>query len=274
VTRPGRLVLLGHPVAHSLSPVMHNAALAAAGIPLRYELLDAPPSALQATLTLLASERAAGNVTVPHKTAAANLMSALSPVAKRIEAVNTFHTSDQGSLTGHNTDPLGFAALVRAALGREPRDAHFALIGAGGAAAAVLAAIEEWPGCTASVYSRNARRAELLIGRFSDVARLETLTGDGGVRGEIVVNATPIGLGNHDVPVPLERLDANAAILDLVYRRGETEWVRLARAEGRVASDGLPMLLEQGAAAFEIWFGEPPDRDVMWAALKEATGRA
>jgi shikimate dehydrogenase len=253
---------------------MHNAALAAAGIPLTYELLDVSPSSLQATLTLLAGERAAGNVTVPHKTAAASLISDVSPVAKRIQAVNTFHTSDHGSLTGDNTDPLGFAAVVRVALGREPRDTHFAVIGAGGAAAAVLAAIEEWPGCTASVYSRNARRTELLVARFLDVASAETLTGDEPVRGEIVVNATPIGLGNDDVPVPLERLDANAAILDLVYRRGETEWVRLARADGRIASDGLPMLLEQGAAAFEIWFGEPPDRDVMWAALKEATGRA
>jgi shikimate dehydrogenase len=268
------LVLLGHPVAHSLSPVMHNAALAAAEIPLTYELLDVSPSALEATLISLASEHAAGNVTVPHKTAAASLMNNVSPVAKRIEAVNTFHTSDQGSLTGDNTDAFGFAALVRATLSREPRDAHFALIGAGGAAAAVLVAIEGWSGCTASVYSRNAKRAEHLVARFPDVARVETLTGDGRMRGEIVVNATPIGLANDDVPIPLQWLDANAAILDLVYRRGETAWVRLARADGRIASDGLPMLLEQGVAAFEIWFGVQPDRDVMWDALKEVTGRA
>ncbi|MEO7501846.1 MAG: shikimate dehydrogenase [Gemmatimonadaceae bacterium] len=273
MTRPGRLVLLGHPVVHSLSPVMHNAALSAAGIPLTYELLDVSPSGLETTFISLASEGAAGNVTVPHKTTAARLMNNVSPVAKRIEAVNTFHTSDPGTLTGDNTDPLGFAALVRAALGREPFDAHFALIGAGGAAAAVLAAIEGWSGCTASVYSRNAKRAEHLVARFPDVARVKTLSGHGRMRGEIVVNATPIGLGNDDVPIPLQRLDANAAILDLVYRRGETAWVRLARADGRIASDGLPMLLEQGAAAFEIWFGEEPDRGVMWAALKEATGR-
>lgn len=270
---PGRLVLLGHPVAHSLSPVMHNAALAAAGIPLTYELLDVAPSALAAALTTLASERAAGNVTVPHKTAAASLMNDVSAVANRIEAVNTFHTSSEGRLTGDNTDPFGFAALVRATLGREPSAAHFVLIGAGGAAAAVLATIEGWSHCSASVYSRNARRAEHLVARFPDVARVERLTDDGPMHGEIVVNATPIGLGNDDVPVPLERLDSNAAIIDLVYRRGETAWVRRAKADGRIASDGLPMLLEQGAAAFEIWFGVQPDRDAMWSALKEATGR-
>ena len=252
---------------------MHNAALAAAGIPLTYELLDVAPSALAATLTTLASERAAGNVTVPHKTAAASLMNDVSPVANRIEAVNTFHTSPEGTLTGDNTDPFGFAALVRATLGREPRGAHFVLLGAGGAAAAVLATIEGWFQCSASVYSRNAKRAEHLVGRFPDVARVERLTDDEPMRGEIAVNATPIGLGNDDVPVPLERLDSNAAVIDLVYRRGETEWVRRARADGRIASDGLPMLLEQGAAAFEIWFGVQPDRDAMWSALKEATGR-
>ena len=271
---PGRLVLLGHPVAHSLSPVMHNAALAAAGIPLTYELLDVHPSALETTLASLASERAAGNVTVPHKTGATSAMKAVSPAARRIEAVNTFHTADSGDLIGDNTDPLGFAALVRGTLGREPRDAQFGVIGAGGAAAAVLATIEGWSGCSARIYSRNAKRAEQLASRFPDVARVERLSEDEPVLGEIVVNATPIGLGNDDVPVALDRLAPNAAILDLVYRRGETAWVRLARAEGRTASDGLPMLFEQGAAAFEIWFGIQPDRNAMWSALKEATGRS
>jgi shikimate dehydrogenase len=253
---------------------MHNAALAAAGIPLTYELLDVAPSELAAAFTSLASERAAGNVTVPHKTAAAMLMASVSTTAKRIEAVNTFRTSDEGTLSGENTDTFGFAALVRTTLNREPRADHFALIGAGGAAAAVLATIEGWVGCSASVYSRNAMRAEHLVARFRDVARVETLTNHQDIRGDIVVNATPIGLATDDVPVSLERLERNAAILDLVYRRGETAWVRLARADGRIASDGLPMLLEQGAAAFEIWFGVQPNREVMWSALKQATGRA
>ena len=137
----------------------------------------------------------------------------------------------------------------------------------------MLAAIEGWSGCNATVYSRNAQRAEHLAARFPDVARVEKLTDDQQMSGEIVVNATPIGLGNEDVPVPLERLDPNAAVIDLVYRRGETAWVRRAKADGRIASDGLPMLLEQGAAAFEIWFGVQPNREAMWSALKEATGR-
>jgi shikimate dehydrogenase len=273
VRSPGRLVLLGHPVAHSLSPVMHNAALAAAGIPLSYELLDVPPAGLAKTLASLAREHAAGNVTVPHKTAAFDLMETVSSSARRIGAVNTFHVSDNGSLTGDNTDAAGFAALARTILGREPRDAHFAVIGAGGAAAAVLAAIERWSGCSASIYARNQSRGERLVARFPDVARIETLSDRATVRGEIVVNATPVGLENDELPVPLALLSRDAVVVDLVYKSGETAWVRLARAEGRIASDGLPMLLEQGAAAFETWFGMPPDREAMWTALKAATGR-
>lgn len=271
---PGRLVLLGHPVAHSLSPVMQNAALAAAGIPLRYELLDVLPGALDATLASLASEQAAGNVTIPHKEDAVSRMKNVSRLAERIGAINTFHTTDEGDLVGDNTDSVGFGAFVYAALGQEPRGAHFAIIGAGGAAAAVLATVERWPGCSAGIYSRSPSRADRLVARFPDVARIETLSEDAPVRGEIVINATPIGLESDNVPVSLEQLDPGAAVLDLAYRPGETAWVRLARAEGRIASDGLPMLLEQGAAAFEIWFGVPPDRDVMWAALKTATRRA
>jgi shikimate dehydrogenase len=273
VTAPSRLVLLGHPVAHSLSPVMHNAALAAAGIGVRYELLDVPPHALQETLASLARDRAEGNITVPHKTAATSLMTTLSPVARRIGAVNTFCVFDEGTLSGHNTDVAGFAGMIRKVLGRDPQDAHFAVMGAGGAAAAVLAAVEGWSGCSASVHSRNRSRAEALVARFPDVARAETLTDLQAVHADIVVNATPIGLEGDEVPVPLSSVDGDAVVVDLVYRSGETAWVRLARAEGRVASDGLPMLLEQGAAAFEIWFGMQPDRDAMWTALKLATGR-
>lgn len=252
---------------------MHSAALAAAGIDMSYEALDVPPHLLGDTLASLARERAAGNVTIPHKTAAAGMMATLSPIARRIGAVNTFHAS-AGTLVGDNTDAAGFAALVRTMLGQEPRNAHIAVIGAGGAAAAVLATIEDWSGCSAGVYARSRSSAERLVARFPDVARVKTLRDGEVMRGDIVVNATPIGLETEELPVPLASIEPNAAVIDLVYMPGETAWVRRARAAGRRASDGLPMLLEQGAVAFQIWFGVQPDRDAMWKALKEATGRA
>lgn len=252
---------------------MHNAALAAAGIGMSYEALDVPPQALGETLLSLAGERAAGNLTVPHKEAAAGMMAAVSRIARRIGAVNTFHASGDGGLVGDNTDAVGFAAMVRTMLGHEPRGAHFAVIGAGGAAAAVLATVEGWSGCSASVYSRSRLRAERLVARFRDVARIETLPNRTTIRCDIIVNATPVGLESDELPVPVASVGRNAIVVDLVYKRGETAWVRLARAEGRMASDGLPMLFEQGAAAFQIWFGVEPDRDAMWTALTEATGR-
>jgi shikimate dehydrogenase len=263
---PGRLVLLGHPVGHSLSPTFQNAALRTAAIPLRYEALDVPPSSLDATLRALADERAAGNVTVPHKEAVARRCASLSPLARRVGAVNSFRF-EGGDLLGDNTDVGGFEAAVRALLGDLPRDAQLAVLGAGGAAAAVLAAVERWSGARVRLWNRTRARADALAARFGDVARVEeTLAAT--VRGAgIVINATSVGLAGEDHPVALDLLANDVALIDLVYRRGGTPWVRAARAAGIPATDGLPMLVEQGALAFEAWFGFAPDRGAMWASL-------
>jgi shikimate dehydrogenase len=159
-------------------------------------------------------------------------------------------------------------------LGEIPADARFAIVGSGGSAAAALAMIETWERCTASVYARSTERAANLARRFSNVARVKTLQSGDPVTCDIVVNATPIGLNDEQVPLPIELLPPNAVVLDLVYRPRETAWVRAARASGRVASDGLPMLVEQGAVAFEAWFGIAPSREAMWQAVTTVTGRS
>jgi len=273
VNEPGRLVLLGHPVSHSLSPVIQNAALAVAGIGLNYETLDVETEDLASTLALLRDDNAAGNITVPHKEPAARLIPQLSALAERVGAVNTFTTGRDGQLNGDNTDVAGFTAVVLSMLGRAPADTRFAIVGSGGSAAAVLAAIETWHGCSAAVYARSVERAQKLVRRFSDVARVESLPREGTVTCDIVVNATPIGLNDEQMPLSLGVLPPHAMVLDLVYRPTETAWVRAARASGRVASDGLPMLVEQGAAAFEIWFGIEASREAMWQAVRTVTGR-
>lgn len=271
---PGRLVLLGHPVAHSLSPVMQNAALEAAGITLSYEALDVTPDDLSETLDSLAADGAGGNVTVPHKESAARRMNQLSPIAARVGAINTFRTSHLGELIGDNTDVAGFTALARLAIGETPAGARLAVIGAGGAARAILAAVETWKDSLITVHARRLDAARELVERFKSFASAELLSFDNPLDCDIVVNATTVGLADESLPVPLELLPQRAVVLDLVYRPGETAWVRAARASGRVASDGLPMLVEQGAASFEIWFGMAPDREAMWRAVKEAAGRA
>jgi shikimate dehydrogenase len=265
-TRPGRLVLLGHPVAHSLSPRFQAAALARAGITLAYEALDVPPSDLSATLQTLRQVHAAGNVTIPYKAAMAALCDRLTPLSERTGAVNTFwHESE--ALVGDNTDAGGFNALVVSVCGEIPRNARVALIGAGGAAAAVCEAMSGWEGARISLIARRPSSAAALAARYSSIA-----TGPCALRAALhdatlVVNATPVGMTDDATPVDAEWLPRDADVIDLVYRADETAFVRAARARAHRAADGLAMLVEQGARAFVRWFGIAPDRGAMWEAL-------
>jgi shikimate dehydrogenase len=268
VRNPSRLVLLGHPVAHSLSPRIQNAALEAAGIPLRYEALDVPPAELQTAVRALVAEGAAGNVTIPHKTAFAALCDELTMLAEQAGVVNTWWVDD-GRLIGDNTDVFGAHAAAQEVLGHTPYNEQVALIGAGGAAAAVLAAVSSWPRSTARVYGRNRDRLETLCAQFPDVSRATPVAREAVGGATLVVNATPVGLHDSSYPLALDLLPDGAAVLDLVYREGETAWVKAVRARGHRAEDGLTMLVEQGALAFERWFGVNADR----IAMRAATGR-
>src|SRR6185503_7194290 len=148
----------------------------------------------------------------------------------------------------------GFEAAAHRLLHGTPRDLTVGVLGAGGAAAAVLTAVETWTGCTALVQNRTTERAEALCARFSNVAQpsdAATLAR----RADIVVNATSVGLRDDALPIDPEQLRPGAAVLDLVYRPGETAFVRAARGRSLRAADGLLMLVEQGALAFERWFG-------------------
>lgn len=264
--RPGRLVLLGHPVAHSLSPRFQNAALAAADIPLRYEAVDVDPTAFDDMIPLLRSQRAAGNVTVPFKERMRDACEVLTPLAKRVGAVNVFWIDDRGRLVGDNSDVAGFDAAVVRLLGEGPRAMTVGVLGAGGAAAAVLAAVETWPGCSAHVFNRTPERARILCERFGSFA--QPVDDIGVVAGaQLIVNATSIGLRDDTFPLDPMLIAPGSAVIDLVYRPAESAWTRAVRARGHRACDGLGMLIEQGAVAFERWFGFSPDRSVMWASV-------
>jgi shikimate dehydrogenase len=265
---PSRLVLVGHPVAHSLSPRFQNAALRAAGIPLTYEALDVPPAELSVTMRGLRDGGAAGNVTIPHKAGVAAICERLTASARRAGAVNTFWVED-GALVGDNTDIDGVAAAVIALLGDAPHDARIALLGAGGSAAAVLCAAERWKGVRVAIHARSRARAESLAEPFGRLVHIAGSAPDA-VRGAaLVINATPLGLRDDDaMPIDVGELDHGTAVLDLVYSRNETRWVRAARARGLRAADGLTMLIEQGAASFERWLGVAPDRAIMWSAVR------
>jgi shikimate dehydrogenase len=246
---------------------MQNAALRAAALPTRYELLDVSSDRLAQTLAELTAQGAGGNVTIPHKAAVAAMCVRRTPLAERTGAVNTFWT-EGADLVGDNTDVAGFDDAVRELLGALPSGIPVGVLGAGGAAAGVLAAIERWGGCSAIVYNRSMQRARTLVARFPSIARVADEPAQAAAGAGLVVNATSVGLADDAMPIPVERLPHGVPLLDLVYRSGETALVRAARARGHRALGGLPMLVGQGAAAFERWFGFAPDRSVMWEAVQ------
>lgn len=270
--RPTRLVVLGHPVAHSLSPLFQQAALDAAGIALRYERLDVAPSRLASALGALRAERAAGNITVPHKQSVVEMCDALSPLARRVGAVNTFWTEPDGRLVGDNTDVGGFEAAVKALL-PDVRGLRVLVLGAGGAALAVREAVASWPGASLLAWARRAEQAREFVSPLGDRARAVGSDADAlaaAVREvDLLVNATPLGLGASDaLPLDPSWLGGRQALLDLTYRPdGQTPLVAACRARDIVAEDGLRMLVEQGALSFERWFGVPAPRAVMMAAI-------
>lgn len=266
-SRPSRLVLLGGDVSGSLSPTFQRAALAAAGVELSYEAVSVTPENLGAMIDEIRRAGIAGNVTRPHKAAVCEACDVLTPIARRVGAVNTFWVND-GRLYGDNTDVDGFDLSARELLNDATENVEVLLLGAGGAAAAVLAAVERWPSARAIIVNRGAAKAARLAERYPRSATVESDAIAAAARSGLIVNATPIGQHDDSLPLDPSVIPRGTAVLDLVYRRGETAWIRALSAKGNAARDGMTMLLEQGALSFRRWFGIDPDRNAMRAALQ------
>jgi shikimate dehydrogenase len=259
--------LLGDPVSHSLSPAFQNAALRAAGLDGVYVALRCAPAELPGMMRGLALAGGGGNVTVPHKQAAAAAVDRRTEMVERTGACNTFWV-EGGELWGDNTDVAGARAAIRALLEAEAPESVL-LVGAGGAARAVLCALE---GATRRVtlLNRSPERARELAARFhSDRVGIEVLPLDADLAGRefgLAINSTALGLRPAD-PLPPTGGARVAAALDLVYSPAGTPWVHHLRARGIPAADGKEMLLHQGAAAFRRWWNTEPPLDAMRAAL-------
>lgn len=258
--------LLGDPVAHSVSPAMYNAAfqvlgLSAAYVPLRCRSEDVAP-----LMRALVRAGGGGNVTIPHKLTAAEASDRLTPEAAASGAVNTFW-GDGDAVVGDSTDAIG---LARALARLDPPPGPWLVAGTGGAArAAVLAA--QRAGVALAVRSRAAARGAEFARWASEEQGVASADA---AECRVIINATPLGLKTGDPhPVPLTAAPGARVALDLVYRAGETEWVRALRAQGITAADGREMLVAQGAAAFERWFpGVAAPVEVMRAAVRRALG--
>ena len=246
--------ILGKPVAHSLSPVLYTAAFAEAGIDAVYVRLQAETEDVRSVMRTLDG----GNITVPHKGVAAASLDRATARVKRTRACNTFWM--EGSrLYGDNTDTIGFAVALRRLL-PDPAGARVLVVGAGGAArAAVYALLEDDADEITVIARRKQRRSEIeeVAGRRARrvhvVASEKKLGGEGF---DLVVNATPLGLQDRDaLPIEFHKLGGLRTVFDMVYKRGGTQWVRRAASYGIPAIDGTEMLIQQAAAAFEIWTG-------------------
>ena len=279
--------LIGWPVEHSLSPTMHNAAFAALGLEWAYVPLPVRPEDVEPALKGLAALNFVGaNVTVPHKQAVMRHIDELSDAARITGAVNTIHIRD-GKFYGYNTDAIGFLNALREA-GCEPKGLRVAVLGAGGAARAVVFALARAEADSIIVFNRTAERAAFLVDDLADVfpdSRLtfETLTAEALIAldnaVDLIVNTTSVGMypeidsSPWPVDVPLPR---QAILYDLVYNPLETVFLRSAKTMQLRAIDGLGMLVHQGAFAFETWTGRPAPlaamRDAYLVGLNAANG--
>ena len=256
--------LLGWPVAHSRSPVIHNYWLARYGIPGRYTLFPVPPERLADALVGLAALRMRGcNVTTPHKQAVMPLIDDVDPLARRIGAVNTIVVQDDGSLRGFNNDGTGFVQSIRDAKPDwRPDSGPITVLGAGGAARAVVASLAAQGATEIRVVNRTFERAQelaALLGRPVQAlrweAREEALDGIA-----LLANATNQGMaGKPPLDIGLARLPQAAIVGDLIYTPPETPLLAAARARGNLTVNGLGLLLNQARPAFHAWFGVMPE---------------
>jgi len=260
------LGVCGWPVAHSRSPAMHAAALAAAGLDgWRYLRLPLPPELFAETIRALPAAGFRGvNVTIPHKEAALALAGSASPAARAIGAANTLSFEPGGAIAADNTDAPGLLA----ALGERWRPAGRSalVLGAGGAARAAVYALREAGAADVAVWNRTPERARALAAALG--ARAVERPG----RADIVVNCTSVGLADPDatfkaLPLQADSLDAGSCVVDMVYRDGGTRLLEAARTRGADVVDGLEILVAQGAASFERWTGTTAPREAMRAAV-------
>ncbi len=278
VFAPGQLGVLGDPIAHSLSPSMHNAALAMllpthprlAGV--RYHRLHVTAEELPEALTILHAKGFAGaNLTVPHKIQALALVETLSPEARRAESVNTLVRTPTG-WAGHTTDGQGFLEALRERTGGTTKGRPVILLGSGGAARAVADACLD-DGCASlSLHNRDAAKAAALAASLADArVRAAGLAEIKAATDAVIVNCTTLGLKPTDAsPFPAALLTAGQFVFDTTYGAEPSRLLKDARERAVAGADGRSMLRWQGALAFRLWNGMLPPDAPMRAALGES----
>lgn len=272
-TLTAEIILIGDPVAHSRSPAMHNAALAALGIAARYRAVQTTAADLPARIAELRQPQFLGaNVTLPHKQAVMPLLDELDPLAARIGAVNTIVRQPDGRLLGANTDAPGLLADLAAAEW-SPTGQEVVILGASGAARAAAFALADAGVAGITIVNRSLMRAVDLAAaaaanqpalRARALALADPAVAEAVAACTLLINATALGWRDDETPLPDPPVGPHCLVYDMVYR--ETALLRAAAVRGARVRDGCGMLVEQGALAFERWTGRPAPREIMWQA--------
>ncbi|MUL38177.1 shikimate dehydrogenase [Gloeocapsopsis sp. AAB1 = 1H9] len=274
------LGVVGHPVEHSLSPVMHNAAIAHLGLDYVYLPLPVKPEALTIAVAGFAAIDLKGfNVTIPYKQAILPLLSEVSAVAQAVGAVNTVWRQ-HNKWVGTNTDVEGFLAPLQN-LERDWSSAVVVILGNGGAARAVVAACTKLGCATIHAIGRNSQKLQQFYASWNDAdisSKLQVHSWDKLPQlipqATLLVNTTPIGMHPYTEASPLSvtemmLLPSAAIVYDLIYTPRPTKFLLQAKKQGAMTIDGLEMLVQQGAAALKIWLQQPVPIEVMRQALQE-----
>ena len=274
-----QFAVLGHPIGHSLSPIMHNAAFRALGMDALYSAIDVAPEQLMSELTAMGEKGFGGvNLTVPLKEVAAKGLEKLDTSARMMGAVNTVQFTDGGHV-GYNTDGAGFLIAFEEAFGSSIAEKSVFVIGTGGAGRAVALTCAGAGVSTVDLSDIDEARAEKLAveleTRYSIkhlsvvIERAQVIEAAHGA--DVVIQSTPIGMKPEDgSPLPPEAFSEGQFAFDLIYMYPETAFMKAAKQGGATASNGLGMLLHQGARALEIWTGVQPPVEVMRQALEQA----
>ncbi|TDQ38030.1 shikimate dehydrogenase [Aureibacillus halotolerans] len=271
--------LIGHPIGHSLSPIMHNEAFASLGIDASYIAYSVDPTELPEAVRGLKALGVKGfNVTIPHKVAIMPLLDSIDPLALKLGAVNTV-VIDQGKLIGYNTDGLGYLRSLNQILPKPLEDSNVLIVGAGGAARALFITLDEKKPQKLDIVNRSFDRAETLIKGSAHPENHTIFTYEEAEvvlqTYDVIINTTSVGMSPNDSeqPLSLNTVTAGSVVSDIVYNPLETALLKEAKAKGCIVHDGVGMFVGQGALAFEHWTKQQAPEKRMRQVVLEALAR-
>ena len=260
--------VIGAPIQHSLSPAIFNAAFEECDLDWVYLAFEVQPGDARVALEAMRALDIGGlSVTMPHKDAVAELVDHCTPEAAALHAVNCVVATSDG-LVGENTDGPGFVDALRAETGFDVDGRRAVVMGAGGAARAIVLALSRAGAAEVAVVNRTAERAEVAAALAGPAGRVSSA--DAIEHADLIVNATSLGMGDGQVPFDASRLSPGQVVADIVYHPSPTPLVAAARERGIQAIDGLGMLVHQAGHAFRLWTGVEPPIEAMTHAARRA----